>query len=614
MYFKWILTILIAFLGTAFSVSGQGSQESFETVDLQNIQEVRERILELTHLSSVYQKTSLEESLKYAEEGLHLALCKNDLEFILRMRLRVSLLNQLLGRYPEAMTKALKALEVAQQNQDSAWIPKSYHRLGSVYHFMERYPEAEHYFREEIKIYSAWNDSCRMSRAIYNLGHISRLTGRYEQALDYYFSCRKIHYRWCEKHGKFAALNGDIGKTYFAMGDYPKALEYQRKHWQRAVSQEPPSAYSISDACLNLAAVYNKLEDPEEAVSYGLEGLEYALQLGNREHQKEHYRNLAEAFTKSGKFEQALQFSQQYWQLKNSMLNEAIGYRIAELESKFELETKRKQIELLEKDKVIQEIEFRKYSLLIFAFSGLAVAILAILLLFFYNARVRQRQKNLELEQKLLRSQMNPHFIFNSLMAIQSFIYRNEPRETGRFLSKISKLIRKILESSIKDHVPLEEEIKTLEYYLDLQRLRFKNRFDYRIETQIDQPLDSIAIPPMLAQPFIENAIEHGFSRLDQDLQGQISIRYLLMGNFLILEIEDNGIGRKEAERLQQTLGERPASMGTAITQKRLTVFNRQHRDQIKMEIIDLEGKENQALGTKVIFQIPYRKIKTLAA
>ena len=134
----------------------------------------------------------------------------------------------------------------------------------------------------------------------------------------------------------------------------------------------------------------------------------------------------------------------------------------------------------------------------------------------------KDKKKIAELEQRILLSQMNPHFVFNSLTAIQSYIFRNEPYMAGKYLASFSKLVRLILENSRQQYIPISKEMDTLSYYLELQALRFEEKFDFKIDIDEDIDLEHHLIPPMLAQPFIENAIEHGIIHMSN--KGSITI------------------------------------------------------------------------------------------
>ncbi len=214
------------------------------------------------------------------------------------------------------------------------------------------------------------------------------------------------------------------------------------------------------------------------------------------------------------------------------------------------------------------------------------------------------------LEQKLLRSQMNPHFIFNSLSSIQSFIFENNPLEAGSYLSRFAELIRSILYNSREEFITIEKEIKTLQNYLDLQQLRYDKKFDYKINVDPLIQSDLIQIPPMLAQPFIENSIEHGIKHLKSS--GFISISFTLMPekNSILLIIEDNGIGIKASRKLKNEKSKNHTSLATIISNERLDIFNKGlKKKQFIMEIDDINDNDGKVNGTKVKFIIPYRKL-----
>jgi LytS/YehU family sensor histidine kinase len=232
---------------------------------------------------------------------------------------------------------------------------------------------------------------------------------------------------------------------------------------------------------------------------------------------------------------------------------------------------------------------------------GFIIAYLIVL-----QSRLKHTQKTMMLEQKLLRTQMNPHFIFNALIAIESFIYKNEPKEAGKYLSGFARLMRLILENSREEFVSLEKEISTLKYYLDLQRLRYDNAFNYDIRVDKDIDINSITIPPMLAQPFIENSIEHGLKDLNRS--GEIVLNFSLKENELIFEAVDNGIGFERSMQLKNE-GNNHKSMATVITLERLKNLNRNKIRKIKWLSEDIKDQLNNVLGSRVVFTIPFKEI-----
>jgi sensor histidine kinase YesM len=220
--------------------------------------------------------------------------------------------------------------------------------------------------------------------------------------------------------------------------------------------------------------------------------------------------------------------------------------------------------------------------------------------LFIRQNRLRTEQKTVALEQKLLRSQMNPHFIFNAISNISNLIDKNDNARASGYLTRFSRLVRHILESTRSDHILLEEEIQNLENYLSLQKLRFENKFDYKIIVEEEIDPEEFSIPPMLIQPFVENAIEHGIKPKQE--KGFIEVRLSRDHGILICEVEDNGIGREKALEIRQHMHK---SMATSITRERLAALNRKLRTKVSLKIIDLKSDVGKALGTLVRIGIP---------
>lgn len=222
--------------------------------------------------------------------------------------------------------------------------------------------------------------------------------------------------------------------------------------------------------------------------------------------------------------------------------------------------------------------------------------------------RILYRKRIIALEQRLLISQMNPHFVFNALTAIQSYIFSNDAFTAGKYLSSFSKLIRLVLENSRQDIIPISKEIETIKYYLLLQELRFQGKFEYSINVDPDIDNKRIGVPPMLAQPFIENAIEHGIIHMSS--KGKIAISYKLINKHLILEVEDNGIGIDGAMALNQFKWREHQSLATRISKERIRNYRKYKKQNISMEIVNLKDANTQnAIGTLVRFRLPLNTI-----
>jgi hypothetical protein len=212
--------------------------------------------------------------------------------------------------------------------------------------------------------------------------------------------------------------------------------------------------------------------------------------------------------------------------------------------------------------------------------------------------------KILESELGALRAQMNPHFIFNSLNSINSFIVSNNGEEASNYLGDFSSLIRLILENSKNEKITLAQEIDTLQYYLKLEALRFKNKFNYEILFDQELPISIIKIPPMIIQPYIENAIWHGLMHKEDNL-GKVSILFNLNeDDDLIVIIEDNGIGREAAKQFKSNSLHKNKSYGMLITEDRLQLIQEKYGKKAAATITDLYNEKHIAKGTKVVIII----------
>ena len=233
------------------------------------------------------------------------------------------------------------------------------------------------------------------------------------------------------------------------------------------------------------------------------------------------------------------------------------------------------------------------------------VSLLGIVLLtaFYVRQRIlRQQNQVLAINQKLLRTQINPHFFFNVLSSIQAFMLEKQDSAPAvSYLSKFGKLMRSVLENSRVDFIPLSEEITTLQNYLDIQKIRFGDKFDYQINVENSIEAEQVGIPPMLAQPFLENALEHGIKPLNN--KGKIDVLFRPEKNGIMLNITDNGIGRIKATEL--TTESDRQSLATQITQERIAVLNQQHKAKIDFIIEDVVDSAHQIAGTRVTFHLP---------
>jgi ligand-binding sensor domain-containing protein/putative methionine-R-sulfoxide reductase with GAF domain len=211
-----------------------------------------------------------------------------------------------------------------------------------------------------------------------------------------------------------------------------------------------------------------------------------------------------------------------------------------------------------------------------------------------------------EMEMQALRAQMNPHFMFNSLNSINNFILKNDPENASQYLTRFSRLMRLILDNSREEWVLLENEIKALELYIEMEAIRFDNVFEHTIKTALDVNTSAVMVPPMIVQPYVENAIWHGLLHRKEP-GSKLLVDIWKKEEKLFIKVEDNGVGRQEAQLLKGKFNSHKKSHGMRITAKRLDMVNKIYKVDAKVHIEDLKYQEGKSAGTSVTLEMKYK-------
>ncbi|MEH6618768.1 histidine kinase [Maribacter arcticus] len=333
--------------------------------------------------------------------------------------------------------------------------------------------------------------------------------------------------------------------------------------------------------------------------------------------QKDATRKLSEVYKEKGDFTKALDTYQSYVALVDSLyvrkeqeisranrFNREIASaqnRLTGLEQERELSQSKYNLALTEQE-LVKESNARQQWIIYSLIFGLLLTLLAAF--FFYRSNQQQKLANNLLALKSLRSQMNPHFIFNALNSVNNFISKSDERSANRYLSDFSTLMRSVLENSEEDFIPLEKELQQLELYMKLEHSRFEDKFEYEIRIDDDVQISKYQIPPMLLQPYIENAIWHGLRY--RETKGLLSVSIKQNGSKSIaICITDNGIGRKKSTSIKTQNQKKQKSKGMGIIKKRVAILNDMYADKVDIEISDLEIDGS---GTKVLFILKKEK------
>ncbi|WP_298517106.1 histidine kinase [uncultured Kordia sp.] len=387
-----------------------------------------------------------------------------------------------------------------------------------------------------------------------------------------------------------------LGNMHLSAETYEIALE----SFQKAITAEKLYNYPEFRYFLFYKAGYAclQLKSYDEAILY----LETGLEKTNIPAEKVPLlSDLAKAYQGSKKYKKATETFVLYNQLKDTLHSQNQEKAIAEITEKYENDKKQKQITLLNSEKALQQLKIEQQSYVIYGIIG-GIILLFILGLIWYKNR-QQKQKlteaiiNLDkekLQQRFLRTQLNPHFFFHALAAIEGYIYKEDKETATTFLQKFGALMRNMLESSDIDFIPLETEINFIEKYLTLQSLNNNANFTFSIEIAEELNCSNIMIPPMLTQPFVENAIIHGISSIEN---GQITIDYSKRESDLLISITDNGKGMTTSPKKSGMLHR---SMSTDIIKQRIENIQKVHKMDIQYEVSSIEN-------TMVTFRIPLK-------
>lgn len=502
------------------------------------------------------------------------------------------------GHYEEALKVKLKALEFRVACGDSTNISFYFQQIGEVYKEL-KLPEKWKFYLETAAQLAGNEKYSRLKTRISilnDLGGIYADEGSYSQALEAYQQMIDLSINNNYPNG-VATANSNLVEVYFALNDPTKALEVARNAYQ--MSRNGGSIYRQLAATENIAACYKKLGNYTQARFFYNEVLNNINIKDYSDIYLATLKGLAFTESKLGDHSEAYKRLIEFQQLNDSISNLEVKKNISLLETKFQTKEKEQQILLLSTQNLLQQEQLKRERL----YFLLGILILVLLAMFIFmllrQNRLRNLQKSLVLEQKLLRSQMNPHFIFNALSAIQMVILNGESHAASSYLGNFALLMRSVLKSSREEWISLTDEISILSNYLELQKLRFEELMSYTLE--IDEPIDTdfILVPPMLIQPFLENAIEHGICKTDKG--GRVEVQIQEKNNQIVATIMDNGPGLKPS----RPKAEEHISYGYSIFKERILNLNKRLNMPIVYEIIDRKTLSPSQNGLIVVIKIP---------
>lgn len=514
------------------------------------------------------------------------------------------------GDYGKAFDFLRQSIQLSESVSDPHLTKKQYLPLAGLFVQIEDYASAEKYFRQALDGQPP-EETDPWDLAVY--AELMTRQHKYDSALYYYRHMDSARLPPTELRTFLASK----GEYHLFREEYAEALPYLTK--SLAYQRQMNDRNQIMRCLVDVAKAYVGLNDNASAFKYVDEGVTLARLTDARQYIRDGCRLLYQLYDKEGKTDSAYSYYRQYITMKDSVMNDQLKGRFASYG--FE-----QQIRLLNQDKELEDACLREEMM---TKNLLILGILVLLLLtsiYVWVIRLKRRneehrrkraedeleiqrlegerakaalqQRAKELEVQALRSQMNPHFIFNCLNAINRFILGHETEAASDYLTKFSRLMRMIMNHSRHSYITLSEEIEVLQLYLDMERLRFKDAFDYNIIVEDEFDADEVRIPPLLVQPFVENAVWHGLMHKDE--RGNLTIDFRLSEDQLTCVIRDNGIGRREAGQLRSKSAEKHKSMGLQITAERMALLTGVDESRPSFLIEDLYDEEGGPVGTRV--------------
>jgi len=479
-----------------------------------------------------------------------------------------------MGIYDSALTYQLQSLRIREQSSYPR-VFNNYTGIAIIYSQLNDI-ESQKKYLDKAKEFLAQSSSSDLE----NMTILHNLLGEYYNTQSVYdsalFHFGKV-YEYSQKVGWKRAMAvglGNMAKVYNAQGNPSKALQEHLKTLQ--ISLEIEDASGITEQYSYISNSYLALNNLSKAKSYAILALQKAREHGFVLEERNALEQLAAIFEKIGQHSKALDYHKQFHTLNDSLQSIEKVNHIAELEKKFETEQKEHQIGLLSAE---NEIKNQRIKLGFTVITLLLVALFLGVMLYIQRQRTAKALEA-DLQQKLSRSQMNPHFVSNAMSSIQSFMYKNNAAEAAKYLGKFAHLNRAVLEHSLVDSITLEEEIVMLTSYLDFERMRHNNAFSFELCNADDLDTEMIYIPPLFIQPFVENAIKHGVKDMNGD--GEVAIRFTDCEKYLKVEIVDNGKG---VDKQKVSKDKNHKSRSTEIVSKRLKLLRSKYKDLPKFTI-----------------------------
>jgi len=388
------------------------------------------------------------------------------------------------------------------------------------------------------------------------------------------------------------AINQKLTNFYVDNKDFDKAIEAKKSVLKENFVKE--NSQKKVEQIQELAEIYIKKNDPKEAIVLLKNAYDIALQKGHTLEAQKSVKKLDSLYNISENTNASVQLYRDFL----GKLPDLVSKDRSLVDNKI-LEDTEQRISQLEQEKKLKDELIRKKNIFNYSLIG-ALILLIGLIIFIFRTLKKVQIKNKKIALQSLRREMNPHFIFNSLNSVNHFIATNNELEANQYLTKFSKLMRGVMENSSEDFIPFQQELDLLQNYLALEKTRFADKFDYEIEVDESLNTQSLKVPGMLIQPFLENAIWHGLRYRTE--KGFLSLKFEKNNDSLNIFIEDNGIGIEESKKQKTEHQKSRKGRGMKNTLERIALLNDLYKQNIQCKITD--KKEEPGVFVEISFKL----------
>ncbi|WP_303319174.1 tetratricopeptide repeat protein [Flavivirga abyssicola] len=584
------------------------------------------------------------------QEAFYLSKTEGDKKGIIASGFRLErFLSYTMNKDEEALNINIFLNNYCSSNNDTICLASSNMRLGDIYKKKLNYLKALEYYETAFKLSKKINDKLLLWRIHYlkavlykDIGDWNLARNEFKKATTtipekddaYFYTMSYINISSAFKNPDSILYYANKATKYCNNTKTKRAcsLAYNNLAWAYVLKDRPKKAlevinkhidlktikHSYTDSLFDslmhtLGLIYFKLGQYNNAIKYYEKALKYSSKENNIAETILIKEDLSKCYEKLGDLESSIKLLKEIRLITSELDNVRLKKEIAKTENKKLLKLKEQQISNLEQEnlEIGNAISTTRHFSYILGF--FLITSVVFLLYRGHKTKIKFHQLNEELsfnKMKSLRSLMNPHFLFNSFSTLQNYILKKENIKANEYMTEFSGLIRNVLSSSDSIFINFSKEITLLKSYIHIEKDRFGNMFD--VQYDIDDELLTLnpVIPSMIIQPYIENAIIHGFSNLKK--KGILKLSFKKDNNMVICKIVDNGIGRKEAERLKKVgNNDFHLSIATRNTHERLSILNKIANNRASIHINDLSDISGTSKGTEIVILLPIKNKKT---